>query len=81
MLDNKQLLMWAIKGISAEIDNLEKAVRQGYKMLKDLQEGKPIKSPLNATEIQFVIDKKKKEIEKLSKEQFDLRWQLSVEEK
>jgi hypothetical protein len=76
-MTDKNLIEWAIKGLSAEIDKLEKNVHQGYRLLNDLQNGKPIKSPLNADEIQFVINQKKEEIEKLYNEILDLRWRLT----
>lgn len=79
MLEQKQILEYAIKGIAAEIDELEKAVRQGYDLVKKIDNGEKVKTPKTKFEILDIIREKKAEIERLDKERFDLKWELSDE--
>ena len=77
MLNNKQILEYAIKGITAEIEELEKSVRKGYDLVKQIESGEKVKSPKTKYEILEICHDKKAEIEKLDKERFELHWQLS----
>lgn len=74
------LIKWAIKGISAEIDEKEKTIHQGQRYIKAIEAGEKVNTPMTKTEIQAVIYKLNNEIEALSKELFDLKWELSFDE-
>lgn len=74
----QELINYAIKGVMAEIRELEKDVRKGYKFLEDMNNGVPVKTPLNQYEIKEVIAKKKAEIEELDKKRNDLKWELAM---
>lgn len=79
---NAQILEYAIKGINAEIDELEKVIHQGNKFLKQYENGEKPKTEKTQYEIHVIIRKKKDEIEKLAKFKDDLKWQLAeIEEK
>lgn len=74
MLDQKIILEYAIKGIDAQIDELEKSISKGRKLIKE-DESK-------LYDLQPIINIKKDEIEKLLKHQGELKWQLAeLEEK
>lgn len=79
MLDQKQIFEYAVKGIAAEITELEKTVRQGYDLVKKIENGETVKTPKTKHEILDIIREKKAEIERLDKERFDLKWELSDE--
>lgn len=76
MMDKKELVMWATKGIMAEIDNLEKTVNQGQQYLMQYEQGQKPKTPKTAVEIRQIIQEKKAEIEQLYKMKSDLQWEL-----
>lgn len=80
-MKKQEILEFAIKGIAAEIDELEKSIYQGRRFLNEIENGKQPKTKLSAEEIKNIIRQKQSEIDELSKKQFDLRWQLNVEEK
>lgn len=79
-MKKQEILEFAIKGIAAEIDELEKSIYQGRRFLNEIENGKQPKTKLSAEEIKNIIRQKQSEIDELSKKQFDLRWQLNVEE-
>lgn len=76
MLDKNKVIEYAIKGVNAEIDELEKAINQGKKFLKQYEEGEKPKTPKTAFEIKKIISKKKEEIEKLEKYKNELKFEL-----
>lgn len=80
MLNQKQVLEYAIKGINADIDELEKSINQGNKFLQQLENGEKPKTPKTAFEIKQVIQEKKSEIEKLAKLKDDMKWALTENE-
>lgn len=79
-MERKELLMWAIKGITMEIDELEKTIRKGEKYLEEYQQGKQMKTKKLPDEIKNIIQEKKKQIESLDKKRFDLSWERDVEQ-
>lgn len=64
-MDKKQLHAWAIKGIDAEIDKLEKKIKKGRQYLEDIDNGKEVKTPKTRSEIVAIVEEKQKEIESL----------------
>ena len=81
MLSQKQILEFAVKGITAEIEKLEKTVREGNALIKKIDNGEQVKAKATRYEIVEIIREKKAEIEKLDKERFALSWQVDVEMK
>ena len=79
MLSQKQILQYAIKGITAEIEKLEKTVREGNALIKKIENGEQVKVKATKYEVAEIVKEKKAEIEKLDKERFALSWQVDVE--
>lgn len=77
MLDQKQILEYAIKGINRDIEELDKAARQGGKMIDAYYKGEALKTKLPIYEIENIYKKKRAEIEKLEQMKNELKWQLS----
>lgn len=74
MLNDKNILEYAIKGVDAEIAEIEKSISKGKKIIKE-DESK-------LYDVQPIINLKKAEIEKLVKFKDDLKWQLAeIEDK
>lgn len=76
MLEQKQVLEYAIKGINAQIDELEKTINQGKQFLKQYENGEKPKTPKAPHEIKKIIQEKKDEIEKLAKDKNELYFML-----
>nr|BDD45030.1 hypothetical protein 18 [Bacillaceae bacterium] len=79
-MNQKQIIEFAIKGIAAEIDEKEKQVRKGYKILDDIENGNIVYTKKSPYEIREIITKLKAEIEDLDKKKFDLTWELTINE-
>lgn len=77
MLNYKSILEYAVKGLTAEIEELEKTVRQGYALVKQIDNGEKVKTPKTKYEILEICREKNAKIERLDKERFELRWELS----
>ena len=80
MMKQKDLIAWAVKGIGAEIDGIEKAVNQGKRYLLEYEQGKQPKTPKTPDEIRQIIGEKKAEIERLYKMKQDLTWEIAMKE-
>ena len=78
-MNTTELMKWAVKGLAAEIDELEKAVNQGKRYLLEYERGEKPKTPKTPDEIRQIIREKQAEIEKLDKMKFDLKWEIDVE--
>ena len=68
---------WAIKGLQAEIDKLEKEILIGKRYLTEYENGGNPKTPKTPSEIKEIIKSKQEEIEKLDKQRFDISWKIS----
>lgn len=77
MLNQKQILEYAVKGLRSEIDKLEKDINIGKKYLSEYEKGGKPKTPKTPDEIKAIIQSKKAEIKKLDKERFDLEWKMT----
>nr|DAP16393.1 MAG TPA: hypothetical protein [Caudoviricetes sp.] len=77
MLNQKQILEYAIKGINRDIEELDKAARQGGQMIDAYYKGEALKTKLSIYEIENIYKKKRAEIEKLEQMKNELKWQLS----
>ena len=80
MLEQKQILEYAIIGVTKEIDDLEKAVSQGKQFLLQYEKGQTPKTPKTPQEIKSIIQEKKAEIEKLAELKNQMKWALSEKE-
>lgn len=76
MLNQAEIIEYAIKGINGDIEELEKKVKQGYKYIEQYENGIKPKTPLTTYEIKVVIRKANTEIEQLVKAKDELKWQL-----
>lgn len=73
MMDFNMLVEYAGKGIMADIRKHEKTVRDGKALLRALDKGQRIKSPLNYEEIVDIVEAAHVEIKKLSDMEIKLR--------
>ena len=78
-MNEKDLYKWAIVGLRAEIDKLEKDINRGKRLLLEYERGQQPKTTKTPQEIKEVIAEKRAEIERLDKERFNLSWELDVE--
>ena len=76
----KELVDFACKGISAEIDKKEKTIRQGYELISQIESGEKVKTKMTAAQIREVIVNEKAEIEELCRKKFDYKWELAMRE-
>ncbi len=74
-MEQKQIIEWAIKGLTVEIQELEKAIKQGKQYLLQIERGEKVKTPKSAEEIKQIIADKTAEMEKLEKAKFELTWE------
>lgn len=72
-----EIYKWAVKGIRAEIDKLEKSVTKGKQYLLEYEKGGQPKTPKTPDEIRQIIQEKKEEIEQLDKQRFNLEWKIT----
>lgn len=79
-MKKSELVKWAIKGLRSEIDDLEKAVFTGYRYIQRLENGEKIPVDLTKYEIEMGIRKYKEQIEELSKQMYELKWELSFDD-
>ena len=77
----KEILQYAAKGIGAEIEQLEKEIKQGYKYIKQIDDGEHVPIKLTKYEILDIITEKEDQVKKLEKEKFAIKWQVEVEMK
>lgn len=77
MLEQKQILEYAVKGINKDIEELDKAARKGGQMIDAYYKGETLKTKLSIYEIENIYREKKAEIEKLEQMKNELKWQLS----
>lgn len=77
----KEILKYAVKGITAEMQEIEKEIKEGYKYIKQIDDGEQIKIKLNKYEILDIIAEKEDQMKRLEKERFAIKWQIEVEMK
>lgn len=78
MMDRKQLIEYARKGIVAEIRKHEKKVIRGRAYLKAMDNGERVNTPLSRSQVEAVIARAKAEIKRLSDEEMELRYSESI---
>lgn len=69
------LMDYAIKGINADIDKLERSIRRGKQLLKDIESGISHPTSKQPDEIRKIIFERKSEIEHLKQLESDIEWQ------
>lgn len=80
MLSQKEILQFAVKGLESEIEKLETSIKQGYKLISQIDNGEKVKTTKPRHEILAAVTEKADEKEKLEKEKFNLEWQLENEQ-
>lgn len=75
-MKKEDLIKYAMKGLSADIDELEKSINQGKRFLLQYERGEQPKTPKTPQEIKAIIQDKKAEIERLARLKSDLQWEL-----
>lgn len=78
MMDRRQLIEYARKGIMAEIRKHEKKVLRGRAYLKAMDSGEQVSTPLSRSQIEAVITRAKAEIKRLSDEEMELRYSEEI---
>jgi len=77
VLTQKQILEYAIVGVTKEIDDLEKTVNKGKQFLLQYEKNENPKTPKTPQEIKTIIQEKKAEIEKLANLKNEMKWALT----
>lgn len=80
MLNEKEILKYAVQGIKVEIEQLEKDIKQGYKYIEQIERGEKVKTPKTKQEILDIVADKKAKMEQLDKQRFEISWKLDVED-
>lgn len=78
-MTTKEILQYAIKGIAAEIQELEKDIKQGYKYIEQIDNDEKVKTPKTKYEILDIVKEKEEQMKNLEKEKFAIKWQVEVE--
>lgn len=78
-MNKKQIYQYALKGMQAEIEQLEKDIKQGYKLIAQIDNGEKVNTKKTKFEILDIIQEKDEKMKKLEKAKFDLSWQIEVE--
>lgn len=74
-MTNEKLVAYAIKGINAEIEELEKAVKKGRQYIAAIDNGEEkIKTTKTKFELREIVQEKQNEIEELTKYKAQLLW-------
>ena len=76
MLNQKEILKFAVKGLESEIEKLEKEIKQGRKLLTQIDNGEKVNTKKARHEIFAAVTEKQEEKEKLEKEKFNLEWEI-----
>ena len=80
MLNEKEILKYAMLGIKVEIEQLEKDIKQGYKYIEQIERGEKVKTPKTKQEILDIVADKKAKMEQLDKQRFEISWKLDMED-
>lgn len=72
MLNQKEILKYAVKGLELEIDKLDKDIKKAKAMIEKLENGEKVAK--TKPELIAIITKKIDEKEKLEKEKFEIEW-------
>lgn len=76
-MKQKEICEWAVRGLRAEIDSIEKDIALGRRFLKEYEDGQIPKTPKSPSEIREIIGQKKNKIEELNKMRFELEFDIA----
>ncbi len=76
-MEHKEILQWAVRGLMAEIDSIEKDISLGRRFLKEYEDGLTPKTPKTPFEIREIISQKKDKIEELNKMRIELEFDIA----
>lgn len=76
-MEQKDILQWAVRGLRAEIDSIEKDISLGRRFLKEYEDGLTPKTPKTPFEIREIISQKKDKIEELNKMRIELEFDIA----
>lgn len=76
-MEHKEILQWAVRGLVAEIDSIEKDISLGRRFLKEYEDGLTPKTPKSPSEIREIISQKKDKIEELNKMRIELEFDIA----
>lgn len=79
-MKKEELVKWAIRGLRAEMNDCEKIMERGYKYLRKIEEGESVPTDMSVSEIMVLIKMYHDQIEKLSMEIYNLKWELSFDD-
>ena len=77
-MNRKELLQYAVKGLSAEIAGHEERLMKGYSYLDKINRGESLKSGKTRAEIIDIINEKEQIINDLIKKRDDLLWEEAM---
>lgn len=78
-MTEKQLYKFALAGIAVELEKLEKEIKQGKKLLAQIDNGEKVNTKKTKFEILDIVNKKKEQFEQLEKEKNAIAWHIDVE--
>ena len=78
-MTEKQIYKYALRGIMVELEELEKDIKQGYKLAEQIDNGEKVKTKKTKYEILDIVKEKKAKFEQLEKEKFAISWHIDVE--
>ena len=79
-MKKEELVKWAIRGLRAEMNDCEKIMERGYKYLRKIEEGESVPTDMSVSEIMVLIKMYHDQIENLSMEIYNLKWELSFDD-
>lgn len=79
-MKKEELVKWAIRGLRAEMNDCEKIMERGYRYLRQMENGESVPTDMSVSEIMVLIKMYHDQIEKLSMEIYNLKWELSFDD-
>ena len=79
-MNKSDLVKWAIRGLRAEMNDCEKAMQKGYEYIRRMENGDHVPTDKSLSEIMVIIKMYHDQIEQLSMEIYNLKWELSFDD-
>ncbi len=76
-MEQKEIMEYAIKGLRAEVEKLDKDIRTGKKLLEQYEKGEQPKTPKTPQEIRYIIQQKREQIEELDRKRIGLEFDIA----
>lgn len=76
-MTEKQILDYALKGVLAEIDVLDKQIRQVREVLSKIENGEPVRIKKTAFEVRSILEEKNQVMEKLLDDKNQIKWKMT----